>query len=86
METFKPGDSWDWSERAIDFALQLALLAALFAFAVWLWPNGVLDKPVSMIALGDWLWAAGAVSVAALGSMMLYFVLVEPILEGLREK
>jgi len=81
--------SWDWPEFGIDLLFQIGLLAAVFTLSVWLWPEGVLDTPVSMIALGDWLWAGGAVGVGALGLLMAYFVLVEPVValvKGLRAR
>lgn len=74
METSK---SWDWSEYGIDFLFQLGLLVALGALSVWLWPDGVLGTPVSMIALGDWLWAGAAVLVWGLTVVVFYFVVVE---------
>jgi hypothetical protein len=74
-----------WGERMLDVLLQAALLVGLAAFSFWLWPIGILDTPVGLIKLGDWLWAAGAVWVATLCVFVVYFVVVEPARALLRK-
>lgn len=44
-----------------------------------MWPDQVLQTPISMLELGDLLWAGGALLVSALGLLMAYFVVVVPI-------
>ena len=78
MNLFRAGKRWDRSERVIDFSLKFALVAGLAAFSAWLWPEHILDTPVGLIKLGDWLWAAGACWVGMLGVVVFYFVAVEP--------
>jgi hypothetical protein len=81
--------SLDWSEYGIDLILQLGLLIAVFALGIWLWPEGLLDTPVPRITLASWLWAGAAIGSGALGLLMSYFVLAEPVvalIRGLKAK
>lgn len=67
-------------ELGFDFLFQLGLLVLIFGLSIWLWPDGVGDAPVSMVALGDWIWIFGSAAVALLGLLASYFVLMEPVL------
>jgi hypothetical protein len=78
MNIFRAEGRWDRSELVIDFSLKFALVVALAAFSTWLWPEHILDTPVGVIKLGDWLWAAGACWVGMLCVVVVYFVAVEP--------
>ena len=80
MNLFRAEEWWAGSELMIDFLLKVALVVGLAAFSVWLWPDGILDTPVSLIKLRDWLWAGGAVWAGALCVLIVYFVAVEPAL------
>lgn len=75
-----------WPELVLDFLLQAALLTGLAALSVWLWPNGMLDRPVGLIKLVDWLWAAGAIWVAMLCVFTFYFVVAEPVIALMAKK
>jgi hypothetical protein len=66
----------DWlAEDLVSTSLMRVCWAAgLFAVGVWLWPTGVLDTPVSMIELGDWLWILCAIFSGGLGALMLFLI------------
>lgn len=49
---------------------RLLWIALSLGLGYWLWPGGVLDTPVSMIALGDWLLIAASVLAYAFGALM----------------
>ena len=69
----------------IDFLLKVALVLGLAAFSVWLWPDGILETPVGLIKLGDWLWAGGALWAGMLCVLVFYFVAVEPALSRVND-
>ena len=78
MNIFRAEERWDRSELVIDFSLKFALVVGLAALSAWLWPEHILETPVGLIKLGDWLWAAGAFWVGMLCVVVFYFVAVEP--------
>jgi hypothetical protein len=86
MENFRvqKADFGDW---LMDFfGLQIWILLGLWSLTVWLWPEGVLDAPVSMIPLTDWLWIAGALVVGFFAVLSSYFSLVEPVADLVRRR
>jgi hypothetical protein len=85
MNIFKVEERWDRSELVIDFSLKFALVVALAASSAWLWPEHILDTPVGLIKLGDWLWAAGAFWVGMLCVVVFYFVAVEPTMSRVND-
>jgi len=44
--------------------LYFVVLAGWLAFAYWLWPDGILDKPLGTATLRELLQALGAVLIA----------------------
>ena len=52
MEIFKTQE-WDWPSFILDWLMQLVMVAGFVALSVWLWPEDVIDTPVSLIKLGD---------------------------------
>ena len=85
-DTLAAQQASSWGERVLDFLLQAALLVGLAALSFWLWPIGMLDTPVGLIRLGDWLSAAAAVWVATLCIFLVYFVVVEPAMALMANK
>ena len=61
----------------IDYVLQLCLVVGLACLTVLFWPDDMLRTPISMIPLGDWIWALVAAIVAGLTSLVAYCVVKE---------
>jgi hypothetical protein len=78
MNLFRAEKWWGRSELMIDFLLKVGLVVGLAAFSVWLWPDAILETPVGLIKLRDWLWAGGALWAGMLCVLVFYFVAVEP--------
>lgn len=85
MNIFRAEERWERSELVIDFSLKFALVVGLAAFSTWLWPEHILETPVGLIKLGDWLWAAGAFWVGMLCVVVFYFVAVEPAMSRVND-
>ena len=83
METSNLGFA-DWLDVGFELLTQLALVVGIFALAIWLWPDGILDTPLASIAFGMALSALGSVVVWLVGLVALYFVVVEPIYKAAR--
>ena len=83
METSSLGFA-DWLDVGFELVMQLALVVWIFALAIWLWPDGILDAPLASIAFGTALSALGSVAVWLVGLVALYFVVVEPIYKAAR--
>ena len=84
----KPVDR-DWPGFVMDFLLQLVFLFGLGSLSVWLWPDGILDTPVSMMSLGDWIWACACLISSAVFALAFYFIVVElgiALWKGLRTR
>ena len=78
METSRLGFA-DWLDVGFELLTQLALVVGIFALAIWLWPDGILDAPIASIAFGMALSAMSSVVVWLVGLVALYFVVVEPV-------
>lgn len=63
---------------AMEFGLltqtRLFLAVVFLVVGIWFWPEGALDVPVSMIALGDWLWIVAAALSWGFALLMVYFI------------
>ena len=85
MNLFRAEEWWGRSELMIDFVLKAALVVGLAAFSLWLWPDGILETPLGLIKLRDWLWAGGALWAGALCVLVFYFVRVEPAISRVKD-
>ena len=86
MNLFRAEEWSGSSELVIDLLLKVALVVALAAFSVWLWPDGILGTPVGLIKPHDWLWAGGALWAGMLCVLVLYFVAIEPAISRMNDK
>lgn len=76
----------EWTGIGVALLLwQLVLVVGLFAFAIWLWPAGLLGTPLSKITLEYLLRAVVSVSFLSIGITSLYFVVVDPFVKGYAE-
>ena len=64
----------------VAFLWQLALVAGFFALAIWLWPNGLLETPLSEFTLAYALRAVVSIASLSVGLTSLYLALVVPLL------
>jgi hypothetical protein len=61
----------DWG--ALDCVGMLALSGGLFALAWWLLPEGFFSTPLVALTLGSILYALGALGVAVVAALVLFF-------------
>jgi len=59
---------------------QLALVVGFFALAIWLWPAGLLETPLSELTLGHVLRAVVSIASLSVGLTSMYLVVVVPFL------
>jgi hypothetical protein len=69
----------------VAFLWQLTLLVGFFALAIWLWPIGLLETPLSEFTLGYVLRAVVSIAFLSVGLTSLYLVVVVPFLHGYDE-
>ncbi|HKI65448.1 MAG TPA: hypothetical protein VKA16_12590 [Burkholderiales bacterium] len=75
----------EWLDISLAQLLQCAWVAMVFAFAIWLWPDGVLEMHLADIGFGTALSAVGSLVLLALGIVAVYFVAVVPFLRAYDE-
>jgi len=63
---------------SIAFLWQLGLVVGFFALAIWLWPTGLLETPLSEFTLGYVLRAVVSIASLSVGLTSLYLVVVVP--------
>ena len=73
-----PGRTGLW----VAFLWQLALVVGFFALAIWLWPIGLLETPLSEYTLGYVLRAVVSIAFLSVGLTSLYLAVVVPLLRG----
>ena len=64
---------------------QAALVVGFFALAVWLWPAGLLETPLSEIKLEYVLRAVVSILFLSIGATSLYLGVVDPFLKSYSE-
>ena len=70
---------------SVAFLWQLAVVAGFFALAIWLWPSGLLETPLSAFTPGYVLRAVVSVAFLSVGITSVYLVVIVPFLRGYDE-
>lgn len=84
MQTSKT-DCLEWAAIGVAFLWQVGLVVGFFALAIWLWPAGLLETPLSEFTLGYVLRAVVSFAFLSVGITSLYLVVVVPLLRGYAE-
>ena len=69
-----------WIHRGVALLLRLCLVAATFAFAIWLWPPDLLHTPPAGITLEHVVRFVASAAFWSAGVTSFYLVLVEPVM------
>jgi hypothetical protein len=74
-----------WAGIGIAIAWQTAFVGGCFVMAVWMWPAGLLETPLSELTLGPIVRAVVSVAFLSVGVTSLYLAAVEPFVRGYAE-
>jgi NhaP-type Na+/H+ and K+/H+ antiporter len=84
METSETGFR-RWAGVGIRILWPLALIVGFFALAIWLWPTGLLETPLSGFTLERVVRAVVSLTFLSVGLTSLYLVVVVPFVHGYAE-
>ena len=74
-----------WAGIGAAFLWQAALVVGSFAWAIWLWPAGLLGTPFSEFKLEYVLRAVVSISFLSIGITCLYLGVVHPFVKSYSE-
>jgi hypothetical protein len=71
-------------EFVLDYVLRLCLIVGLAGLMVLFWPDGIFRTPISVIPLGDLMWALISMVVGGLAALVVHCVFIETAIVLLR--
>jgi hypothetical protein len=70
-----------WTGIGVAVLWRLALILGFFAMAIWLWPAGLLETPLTELTPWNFLCAVVSVAFLSVGITSLYLVVVDPFVQ-----